>query len=163
MEITLHSPFRHWGEKGKIYLISDTHFEDGVEKWADTGRILSNIGNTVGAADTIVCLGDCGNEIYFKDISCALKVLIKGNHDTKNDAVYKEVFDEVYTGPVCVAPGLLLSHEPVCDGDFRINIHGHMHTGKPFYTDEQGRYHINVVCPNTDYTPVELSDILDQV
>lgn len=31
--------------------------------------------------DTLICLGDCGNIDYFKQLSC-YKVLIMGNHDT---------------------------------------------------------------------------------
>ena len=38
-------------------------------------------------------------------------MLILGNHDRKKD--YKDIFDEIYDGPLFIAEKILLSHEPV--------------------------------------------------
>ncbi len=156
----LYEPFSTFATGGKIWLISDTHFNDYDEKdWLPTEELLYRIKMKVAAADTLICLGDCGQAHYFNEIKCSRKILIKGNHDTRSDDFYKSYFDQVFDGPLFIASDILLSHEPVYGLDFCLNIHGHMHTGKHIYTDEKGGRHVNLVGPAVDYEPLALPDI----
>ncbi len=66
------------------------------------------------------------------------------------------LFDEVYDGPLFIAPKICLSHEPL-DLGFGLNIHGHKHN------ISGGNYDINHfnVCSNTiGYTPINLAKII---
>lgn len=45
---------------------------------------------------------------------------------------YTGYFDEVYEGPLTIAPKIILSHEPLGDSDYWVNIHGHCHDGKVY-------------------------------
>lgn len=60
------------------------------------------------------------------------------------------LFDEVYEGPLFIAPQILLSHEPI-NFPFARNIHGHTH-------GEWNAY--NMCAEMIDYTPVPLSYFL---
>lgn len=65
------------------------------------------------------------------------------------------LFDEVYEGPLMISEKIILSHEPIQNINWALNIHGHNHSG--FNNDD---YHYNV-CSNTiNFTPVNLSDII---
>lgn len=46
------------------------------------------------------------------------------NYDNK-------LFDKVYSGPLMIAPKIILSHEPL-NIDWALNIHGHNHSGEIF-------------------------------
>ena len=81
---TLYPVFRKWSERGSVYIISDTHFEDKDRKVMGY-RIteedqIKRIKKRCHKCDTLIHLGDVGNPEYLKDIK-AYKVLIMGNHD----------------------------------------------------------------------------------
>ena len=141
---SLYDSFKHWSNNGSVYIISDTHFEDGDCKymdaeWPDPQTHINNIKKYVHKNDTLIHLGDVGNPEWMKQIK-AHKVLIMGNHDAgamnygkstiithngnKIDITY---FDEIYTGPLFIAEKILLSHEPIINGSAWFNIHGHDH------------------------------------
>jgi len=156
---TLYPCFQHWSEKGSVYLISDTHFDDPDREYM--GYDISNMEQayylyeTCHKNDTLIHLGDVGNPEWLKGLKCH-KVLIMGNHDK---ADVKEYFDEVYTGPLWIAEKLILSHEPVVIADshfampIAFNIHGHDH-GDNFW---DGQYHLNI-CQNIyGYIPLNLN------
>jgi calcineurin-like phosphoesterase family protein len=67
------------------------------------------------------------------------------------------LFDEVYTGIVCINDKIVLSHEPV-DIPFMMNIHGHTHNLSYDYDSA----HLNCCAEAINYTPVSLSALYKQ-
>ena len=159
---SLYPCFQHWSEKGGVYLVSDTHFKDLDREYMD--YFISNedqwylLNETCHKFDTLVHLGDVGDLDYIKRLKC-YKVLIMGNHDQSIEKM-KEVFDEVYSGPLWISQKLVLSHEPVYLQTYdtvqtiAFNIHGHDHNG-------QGRnFHLNI-CQNIfGYIPLNLNQFI---
>ena len=95
---TLYEPFRHWSEKGSVYILSDLHFDDADCKfmspdWITPQEQIAIINGMVMKNDTFICLGDVGSPEYIKDIKARKKILILGNHDAKG--AYKNYFDEI--------------------------------------------------------------------
>ena len=91
---TLYSPFRKWTEKGTLWIYSDPHFSDPdmVElrkNYIGDDEQIARINSKVGKNDTIIFLGDIGNEEIIRKIR-GYKVLIMGNHD-KGASKYKRV------------------------------------------------------------------------
>lgn len=169
MITSLYSCFQHWSKKGSVYIVSDTHFDD-IDRGI-MGYTISNLDQfqilkkTIHKNDTLIHLGDVGNPRYFLDLKC-YKILIKGNHDQNLKSIpkvitdsqytkWEDFFDEVYNGPLVIAPKIILSHEPI-DVTWGINIHGHDHSGK---TD---MYHINLAPPNAGYQPFNLGEAIKE-
>ena len=149
-----------WDRYQTCFLISDTHFDDpDLEKAyplrPKAEEFVKLINSKVGRKDIIICLGDCGNLEYWKKIR-GYKILISGNHDSGIEK-YKEVFNEVYQGPIILGEKLILSHEPIAGIDWALNFHGHTHDG-PVRSDP---YHLNINCDaNKKYEPFNLNSIL---
>ena len=158
---TLYEPFRHWSEKGSVYILSDLHFDDADCKfmspdWITPQEQIAIINGMVMKNDTFICLGDVGCPEYIKDIKAGKKILILGNHDAKG--AYKNYFDEIYTGPIFIAEKILLSHEPVYGLPWCLNIHGHDHNNVESY--KEGCKHINLAANVCGYTPLNLGKII---
>lgn len=159
---TLYPCFQRWSEKGSVYLISDTHFDDLDRKIM--GYTISEeeqfyiLKETCHKNDTLIHLGDVGNPEYVRKLPCYC-VLVMGNHD---NGYTKWHFDETYSGPLWISQKLVLSHEPIIveDSHFSMpiafNIHGHDH-GKNFWDDQ---YHLNI-CQNVyGYMPLNLNQFI---
>ena len=78
---TLYEPFRHWSEKGSVYILSDLHFDDSDCKLMDPNWItpeeqLEIINKRVFKSDTFVCLGDVGDPKYVPMIKAGKKILL---------------------------------------------------------------------------------------
>lgn len=99
------------------------------QNWPEPMEYIKKICKKVHKNDTLICLGDVGDPKYFSYIK-GYKVLIKGNHDAGNSN-YEPYFNEIYDGPVMIAPKILLSHEPILS-DYWMNIHGHNHNQNEF-------------------------------
>ena len=160
---TLYRPFRHWSDGGGVYILSDTHFDDEDCKlmnpnWISPEAQIEIINKTVGKGDTFLCLGDVGDPKYIPQIKAKRKVLLLGNHDARG--AYKEVFDEVYSGPLFIGEKILLSHEPVYGLPWCLNIHGHDHNNVEPYAD--GCKHINLAANVCGYTPVSLGKLIKE-
>ncbi len=158
---TLYEPFRHWSESGSVYILSDTHFDDSDCKlmnpdWITAEEQVDIINRIVFKNDTFVCLGDVGNPKYVPMIRARKKILLLGNHDTRG--AYKELFDEVYSGPLFISDKILLSHEPVYGLSWCLNIHGHDHKGVEDY--QEGCKHLNLAANVCGYTPVNLGKLI---
>jgi calcineurin-like phosphoesterase family protein len=155
---SLYKTFQKWSEKGSVYIISDTHFEDEDcmlmnPDWLAPDEAIKIIKNIVHKNDTLIHLGDVGNPEYMKQIP-AYKVLLLGNHD-QSVKRFEPYFDEVYPGPLFIADRILLSHEPVYGlEEWCVNIHGHVHNGKSTKT------HINLASDVCGYTPVSLGNMI---
>lgn len=157
----LYDIFEHWHKTGTCWLISDTHFNDEelyvgtkrVER-ADADEYVKLINSKVGRKDTLIHLGDVGDLEVMKKVR-GYKVLIMGNHDT-GVTKYKEVFDEVYTGPVQIGEKLILSHEPLECG-WAFNIHGHVHS----FTHRDDARHM-CICPEVtrQFEPVNFNQLM---
>lgn len=160
---TLYPIFQKWSEKGSIYFVSDTHFEDADCKFMDPDWItpekhIANLKKLVHKNDTLIHLGDVGNPAYMDELKC-YKVLITGNHDVRGKMAGH--FDEIYTGPLFIADRILLSHEPISGlGEMCLNIHGHVHNGT-FYDGEGLNFASDVIGWNENNTIISLKDILE--
>ena len=163
MIATLYETFRHWSEKGSVYILSDLHFDDRDCKhmnpaWINPMEQIAIINGIVKKNDTFICLGDVGRPEYIGDIKAGKKILILGNHDAKG--AYRKYFDEIYTGPLFVAEKILLSHEPVYGLSWCLNIHGHDHNNVEVY--KEGCKHINLAANVCGYTPLNLGKIIKE-
>ena len=158
---TLYEPFRHWSEGGSVFILSDTHFDDADCKLMDPNWITPEeqvriINSVVGKGDTFVCLGDVGDPKYVPMIKARKKILLLGNHDARG--AYKDLFDEIYAGPLFISDKILLSHEPVYGLPWSLNIHGHDHNGMESYREDCK--HINLAANVCGYTPVSLAKLI---
>ena len=159
----MYKVFQHWADKGSVYILSDTHFNDEdcllMDKdWISPDLQLELINEKAHRDDTFICLGDVGDPAYAGKINAGHKVLILGNHDKRKD--YMEIFDEIYEGPLFIADRILLSHEPVEGLPWCINIHGHDHSGN-HDSDEICR-HINLAANVCGYVPVSLGKLIKE-
>ena len=136
----LYKPFKYWSEKGGVYIISDTHFDDPDCKlmnsdWITPEEQVLRINSRVHKNDTLIHLGDVGDPTYIKQLKAGHKVLIIGNHD-RGVSYYEPYFDEVYSGMLQIAQKIILSHEPIMVITHQespvINLHGHNHCQDSF-------------------------------
>lgn len=153
----LYKCFSHWGNKGGVWCISDTHFNENDLKQAfpnrpDDETLLKQINQKVGKAGVLIHLGDVGDLDYAKRLK-GYKILIMGNHD-QSATKFEGVFDEIYQGPIQIAPHLILSHEPL-NCSWAYNMHGHNHSGA-FY--EYGK--MNVCADVIGYSPINFNQFI---
>lgn len=92
----LYNCFKHWAQKGSVYIISDTHFDDEdcikmSKDWISPKEQIAILKNIAHKNDTLIHLGDVGNTDYIKELKC-YKVLIMGNHDTGHSKYKRQVF-----------------------------------------------------------------------
>ena len=158
---TLYEPFRHWSDGGSIYILSDLHFADSDCKlmdpyWITPEEQLGIINRMVFRNDTFICLGDVGDPKYVPMIKARKKILLLGNHDARG--AYKDLFSEVYAGPLFISDKILLSHEPVHGLPWCLNIHGHDHSGMETYAD--GCKHLNLAANVCGYKPINLGKLI---
>lgn len=145
-----------WKDLQTAYIISDLHFGEDDLKKAFPNRptdeeLVNKINAKVGRKDLFIVLGDCGDLDYVRKLR-GYKVLVAGNHE-KGLTAAKEVFDEVYAGPIIIGEKLILSHEPIAVlGMF--NIHGHNHAGKPYMSNSAS---YNVCADIHNYEPIHFN------
>lgn len=89
---SLYDCFKHWSEKGTVWLYSDPHFNDKEMTFLRKNYIgddeqVKRINSKVGKNDTLIILGDVGDASYISKLR-GYKVLILGNHD-KGATYYK--------------------------------------------------------------------------
>lgn len=70
------------------------------------------------------------------------------------------LFDEVYAGPLMIAPKILLSHEPIIAISYVMNIHGHVHNGEYEWKDIFGGKHLNLASDVTGWELVNLGKLI---
>lgn len=155
---SLYSTFQRWSSSGSVWIVSDTHFDDGDRELMgytiSTQEHVDIIKRVVCKNDTLIHLGDVGNPDYFNTIK-GYKVLIMGNHD-QSVKRFEPYFDEIYAGPLFVGEKILLSHEPISLGDIAINLHGHDHNPGNKYTSNSINFAANVI----GYKPISLGVII---
>lgn len=163
---TLYPQFQRWSEKGSVWIISDTHFDDADCKlmnkdWIPASKQKQILEEKCHRGDTLIHLGDVGEPTYLDGLKCH-KVLLSGNHDVLSKVASH--FDEVYNGPLFIADRILLSHEPIYGMEkFALNIHGHVHNGAWVIFDEDLGYitHINMAADVCMYTPMNLGKLIN--
>lgn len=154
---TLYSTFQHWSDGGRVWITSDTHFDDWDCKlmdpnWPSALKVARELDRHIEKQSTLIHLGDVGDPQYMRHIHCRHKVLLLGNHD-RGASYYREWFDEIYEGPLMIAEKILLSHEPV-DIDWAFNIHGHDHNPSNRWSTNGYNVALNV----HNYAPLNLYD-----
>lgn len=143
-----------WKDLQTAYIISDLHFGEDDLKEAFPNRpkdeeLIKKINAKVGRKDLLIILGDCGDLDYVRKLR-GYKVLVAGNHE-KGLTAAKEVFDEVYAGPLIISEKLILSHEPIAvQGMY--NLHGHNHHGEP-----KGKNDFNFCADINNYEPIHFN------
>ena len=161
----------------RTYFIADTHFGDErIRRYENRpfsdaaemdAALIARWNAVVGKEDLVYVLGDFG---AFGCETCVLEklsgniCLIKGNHDTKENAYYRSAgFYEVYDLPVVLDGFWILSHEPLYVNRNMpyANIFGHVH-GSPMFQNYSGQ-HYCVSVERIDYTPVSMEEIAQKV
>ena len=175
-----------------VYVISDTHFlHDNIINYCDRPQnhnqiMIKNWVSVVKPEDTIIHLGDvaCGFkgredklESIFK-ILTGHKILIKGNHDTRdNDFYYNLGFEKIHE--YFIINNILLSHYPlitsindkkeVRDKIYELfevfsskncsyHIHGHTHRKHSLLP-----FAFNCSVERINYTPITIEKCLENL
>jgi calcineurin-like phosphoesterase family protein len=159
----------------RILVITDTHFGHRalVEKYESRPpdfetRIKQNWQKMVNNDDLVIHLGDVvvGKTTDWTSLVPTLpgqKVLVLGNHDKKSTSWYMangfnfcclEFFWEVF------GVRILFSHEPREEGQFDLNIHGHLHLPESHRKYKTGKRHFLVSLEETNYQPRPLKSIV---
>jgi calcineurin-like phosphoesterase family protein len=171
----LYDTFKKWSAKGSVYIISDPHFSDteSFEFRKASGKlpeeinsvedldhyIIESINKIVHKNDCLLVLGDVGNKDCVKKLKAGYKVLLLGNHD-KGTGYYKDVFDEVYSGPLMISDKVILSHEPIIPcPDYLVNLCGHVHAKEHEFAVDKHKYY-NFCAEAIDYRPVSLGNLI---
>ena len=148
---------KKWSEKGSVWIISDTHFDDSDRSYMgykiSEDEQVNILKKCVVKNDTLIHLGDVGNPKYMNEIK-GYKVLILGNHDF-SATKFKPYFDEIYEGPLMISRKLILSHEPV-NIPWAFNIHGHNHAPEATGDD----HHLNLAANVFGYVPANLGKMI---
>lgn len=146
------------------YFIADLHLGDARiidyenRPFADVDEmndvLIKNWNDTVSPEDEVYLIGDIGDEKQILQLN-GVKYLVKGNHDTKSNAYYRECgFAEVYDHPVIIDGFWILSHEPlyVSENMPYANIFGHVHNSPVYRTFSS--HHYCVSSERTGYKPI---------
>ncbi len=158
------------------WIVSDTHFRHkNIIKYCNRPLhhdilMTNNWHDIVNPEDTILHLGDLMvwwdsiEQDEAKRIANALpgkKYILRGNHDKLSDAEFAALgftlipeFTQTF-GQTKVR----FSHYPQREGDWHLNVHGHIHNNSD--PDVTPHRHINVSVEVMDYKPVRLREILN--
>ena len=169
----------------KHWVITDTHFghtklqqEDRCNRPEDCDvQMWNNLEEMTEPGDVVIHLGDVaiGNEhehhrFLLNDILEERKCwLIKGSHDTKSDGWYLDrgwdfVGDQIRLNRFGIE--IVLSHCPVKDDGYDLNIHGHFHNShhrrhEPELLAVKNDKHYLVMVEH-EYAPVTLESIVKE-
>lgn len=166
--VKLYDCFKHYQDKGVVWLYGDTHFDDEDCKlmdpsWPTPEEQIKLINSKVGKCDTFILLGDVGDKKWINKIK-GYKVLVCGNHDKGFTNYLKtkdnNLFDEVYEGPIFISNKILLSHEAI-NLEFGINIHGHEHANHNIYSQFENKASVNVCSNVVKFIPLRLDEIVE--
>jgi calcineurin-like phosphoesterase family protein len=129
----------------RYWITADTHLgHDNLVNLAGrpegfTEKVLKNLRNSVTKDDILIHLGDVclGRDEYWhtrlQEVVARSKWLIRGNHDRKSTNWYMthgwEVVIDALTFTEFGAK-IALSHKPIEDSGYDINIHGHFHNSQ---------------------------------
>lgn len=170
---------------GKIYAISDTHFNNEsiihycnrpfTDSVHQTEELIRRWNETVTEDDTVICMGDfiMGRP---EDVPAVLNrlsghiILTRGNHDTRSKlAIYEQYPEKITVKDIHYEQlgGLffIFCHFPLVHEDFGdmivkdnsevVYCHGHVHDKTPFFSEQYHSFNCSVDV--IDFTPVSLS------
>jgi len=138
-----------------------------VEEMDD--NLIENVNEAAKENHELFFLGDfslCRKDRlkrYMERIVCRKKTLIVGNHDTMRPQWYVENGWQLASPyPLVVLGSIILSHrmQPLPPESAFFNLFGHVHNHMPHRPDPR---HMNVSCDVTDFRPVNLEYVLDQI
>lgn len=126
--------------------------------------VYDRLVQSIKPKDTLFLLGDIAFAPEWLEkisaIKCQKKLLVMGNHDTEYCSItdIANCYDEVHS--LFMYRKAWFSHPPIHPDELigRVNIHGHTH-GKNIVDT---RY-FNVSLENTDYRPIDLMRIKEQL
>lgn len=83
-----------------VWITSDLHFGDeelraGFPNRPSDEELVKRINSKIGKKDTLLCLGDCGNLDYVRQLK-GYKVLICGNHDAGETNYRRNTIEDCY-------------------------------------------------------------------
>ena len=150
-----------WDGYQTVWITSDLHFSDedlrkGFPNRPSDEELVKRINAKVGRRDILIILGDCGNPEFVKQLR-GYKILIAGNHEP-GLSIFKDFIQEIYSGALMIGEKLLLSHEPVPNIDWALNIHGHNHNR----TKVKDKFYFNVCVDVNNYEPINFNQFLKQ-
>ncbi len=174
----------------KIWLITDTHFNHvnkmieycnrppDYEERIDNGLKMLCSGNNFDEKTILIHLGDIAigkdkesTERIVKNTPSIERILIRGNHDKKSSSWYIEhgwdfVCESVNLG--FMGKNILLSHKPMVDFGYDINIHGHFHNTdhhnhEPELQAIKNDKQYLLAIEHTNYQPVLLDTIIKNI
>ena len=155
----------------KVWVMTDWHFlkfENGtITRHKNYDEIIKNC-RIIKPDDLLIFLGDLvdgeverKSEISrFIDQIPGVKVLVRGNNDLFPDTWYTS-HGFKYVTPKFIWMNIIFSHRPT-DHNNRMNIHGHIHGGKTYYTDDVSKYNnqLDVAWLGGRKTPIELKEVI---
>ena len=147
-----------WSDYQTVHILSDLHFNEDDLKTAFPNRpsdeeLVRRINAKVGKRDVLILLGDCGDPSFVRQLR-GYKILIAGNHEPGLTA-FEGIFQEIYSGPLMIGEKLILSHEPIPDIVWAMNIHGHNHNSR-----SKDKNHFNVCADVIGYEPINFNQWL---
>jgi len=160
----------------KTFVIADTHFGHQTLSTEYKSRppdfeskIVRQWQRMVTDDDIIIHLGDVvvGNTTVWSSVIPRLpgrKILVVGNHDKNTLSWYLangfEFCCLTFSWQI-FGVNILFSHEPMFDGQFDLNIHGHLHLGRhrEYKCDER---HYLVSMEKSNYQPRTIESIVKQ-
>ena len=162
----------------KVFLTADMHFgHTNIIKYenrpfvsAETmdAAIIKNWNNVVSKKDRVIVVGDVS--FYNKEKTTEIiqqlygrKMLIKGNHDSRNNSWWTDVgFEEVSNYSIIFKEWFIIQHEPptyINDAMPFFWIYGHVHGTDMYKTITK-----NTACvcvERWNYTPVDFEKIIE--
>ena len=98
----LYKIFDHWHEEGALWIFSDPHFGDdelttGIPNRPTAAEIVKRINAKCGRKDTLICLGDVGDEGCVRKLRAKRKILIMGNHDAGRTKYERQVITQLFS------------------------------------------------------------------
>lgn len=163
----------------KIYVIADWHLidksHDGNDEIVirkDIDQIISNANKVISQDDAVICLGDLfgkmnGYKLLAKEMIAKIngrKIMVIGNNDYYNPALYKRLGFEA-AAYAFEWRNILFTHCPI-NNKSKYNIHGHLHTGQPYSSDEKywSTYYIkpsnHINAYNKGCEPIDLEELI---
>ncbi len=159
----------------KVFVTTDTHFghrslinklqvrpSDFEEKIIRNRRVMISEDDLfVHLSDVVIGTPDDWHSII-PDLP-GRKILVRGNHDKKSPRWYMaNGFDFCCSSITWEMFGfkILLSHKPSFEGDFDLNIHGHLHGSRHHDIATDKRHHL-LALEDTGYQPRLLKTLVE--
>ena len=149
--------FLKWNKETKAVYRNNTYTE-----------IIKNCQQIIQPDDLLIFLGDLcdGNVERKKDIAGFIKlipgekILVRGNNDLFDDRWYL-MNGFKYVTPKFIWNNILFSHRPE-DNNCSLNIHGHFHNARTYYTDDVSKFdnQIDIAWLGGRTKPISISECI---